>query len=109
MLRHLVSQMRTNKGSPVVREREWTPLVYVLPRRSNKYRVGIVQLLRTGLVLSTQIGLFHTTCKCHNRGRVPLHLRIGNLIRGLSRQSPSRHQIQTTFTSMTRTMLRSLP
>ena len=108
-LRHLVSHLTTNKGSLVVREREWTPQVYVLARRSNKYRMEIAQLLRTRLVLSTQIGLSHTTCKCHNRGRVPQHLRLGNSIRDLSRQPLSKHQIQTIFTSMTRTTLRSLP
>jgi DNA repair and recombination protein RAD52 len=81
-LRHLMSLPRTNKGSLVVREREWTPLVYVLARQGNKYRTEIVHLPRTGLVLSTQIGLLHTTPK---------------------------HQVQTTYTSTTRTTLRSLP
>lgn len=35
-LRHLVSHLGTNKGSLVVRERERTPLVYVLARQGNK-------------------------------------------------------------------------
>lgn len=101
--RHLVPQMRTTKGL-VLREREWTPLVHDLHPRGNKNRMEIAQPLRTGLDLSTQIGLFHTTCECHNRGRVPLHLPLGNLTGDLSRQPLSRHQIQTIFTSMTRTM-----
>lgn len=86
---HLVSQMRTNRGSPVVHEWEWTPPGHGLPRRGN--RMETVQLFRTGLVLSTQRGLFHTTCNCPNRGRVPLYLRLGNLIGDLSRQPLLRH------------------